>query len=59
MSESDYNKLTMAQLKEELESRGLDKTGRKADLVSRLVQHDKASGTEGMYSSGRFLVDTG
>merc|ERR1712062_274997 len=48
MSEAEYNKLTIAQLREELDKRSLDKTGRKAELVSRLAEHDKELGTEVM-----------
>lgn len=38
----DYKKLTLPQLKELLETIGLDSTGRKkADLIQRLTEHDE------------------
>ena len=41
MSEKvDYNKLTMPLLKVELQKRGLDQSGKKADLVLRLEAND-------------------
>lgn len=33
----DWNKLTIPQLKEQLKKRGLDQSGKKADLIGRLV----------------------
>lgn len=38
---SEWGDLTVAQLKEELVSRGLETTGRKSDLVSRLDANDR------------------
>ena len=38
---SEWNDLTIQQLKEELIGRGLETTGRKADLVARLDASDK------------------
>jgi poly [ADP-ribose] polymerase len=40
----DYNKLTVAKLKEELTKRGLETDGKKADLVSRLEEDDNTNG---------------
>ena len=34
-------KQTVVQLKEELSKRGLDTTGKKADLIERLLKNDK------------------
>lgn len=43
MSEvTDWNKLTIPQLKEHLKKRGLDQSGKKADLIGRLVVSDQA-----------------
>ena len=41
----NYKKLTVAQLKEELMSRCLETTGKKADLITRLEDHDKELGS--------------
>ena len=38
---SEWEDLTVVQLKEELEGRGLETTGRKADLIARLVENDQ------------------
>ena len=38
---AEWNKLTVNQLKAELQQRGLENTGKKADLVSRLEQYVK------------------
>lgn len=38
---SEWEDLTVAQLKEELVGRGLETTGRKADLVARLEANDR------------------
>lgn len=44
MSEvTDWNKLTIPQLKEHLKKRGLDQAGKKADLISRLVASDQGT----------------
>lgn len=43
---SDYSSNTVNQLKEILESRGLPTTGKKADLVERLVEADKSTETQ-------------
>ncbi|CAH6720952.1 protein Tho1p [[Candida] jaroonii] len=43
---SDYSSNTVNQLKEILESRGLPTTGKKADLVERLVEADKSGEVE-------------
>jgi SAP domain-containing ribonucleoprotein len=40
---TDYNSLTVADLKKVLQERSLPTTGKKADLVARLEEHDKAS----------------
>ena len=40
----EWNKMTVAQLKTECTNRGLDITGKKADLVQRLAEH-QATGT--------------
>ena len=42
---SEWEDLTVAQLKEELEGRGLELTGRKADLIARLVENDQRNST--------------
>ena len=44
----DYSKKTVAELKEILESRSLPATGKKADLVARLADADKAAESNGM-----------
>lgn len=41
---SEWEDLTVAELKEELTSRGLETTGRKADLVARLEASDRGTG---------------
>ena len=38
-----WNDLTVPQLKEELTVRGLETTGKKADLIARLEQYDKGT----------------
>lgn len=40
---ANYSKMKVAELKQELEIRGLDATGKKADLVSRLEDDDKGA----------------
>jgi SAP domain len=40
-----YQSRTVAELKLELKSRGLRQTGRKDDLINRLVEHDRTRGT--------------
>lgn len=40
MSDKEYFKMTVPMLKEELKRRGLEQSGKKADLVSRLEAHD-------------------
>ena len=40
---SDYSKKKNAELEELLKARGLSHTGRKADLIERLLNHDKSS----------------
>ena len=37
--EVDYNELTVAELKELLEQRGLSTSGKKADLIKRLQEN--------------------
>lgn len=44
-SDVDPAKMKVAELKEELEKRGLDSTGKKADLVSRLEDALNSSNT--------------
>lgn len=39
-SSQDYNKLKLAELKKECKNRGLDESGKKADLVNRLQDDD-------------------
>ena len=42
MSETpkNWNKLTVADLKDELQTRGLPTSGRKSELIDRLILHD-------------------
>jgi len=40
---TDYNKLTVVKLKEELKQRGLQQTGLKAALIARLTEYDAQS----------------
>ena len=49
--ESDYGKMTVAQLKNELERRGAKVTGRKKELIERLESYDKHSNFAGPSSS--------
>lgn len=37
----DFNKLTVAELKKNLASRGLSQDGKKQDLISRLTENEK------------------
>ena len=39
MEDSKYSKMTVAQLKNECTNRGLDTTGKKADLLQRIVEN--------------------
>jgi len=39
----DYSKLKVTELKERLSSRSLPVSGKKEDLIARLVEHDKSS----------------
>ena len=39
----DFDKMKVAELKEELESRGLDTSGKKADLIARLKADEAGS----------------
>lgn len=41
----DWNKLTVGQLKAKLKEHGLDLSGKKADLVGRLLAHDEGTHT--------------
>lgn len=41
MADFDWNKLTIPQLKEQLKKRGLDQSGKKADLIGRLVANNQ------------------
>lgn len=53
MSEAtDWNKLTIPQLKEQLKKRGLDQTGKKADLISRLLISEQADEDESKKTKG-------
>ncbi|KAL9633988.1 MAG: hypothetical protein Q9164_004363, partial [Protoblastenia rupestris] len=45
---SDYTKFTVAKLKEELDRRGLPKSGLKAALIHRLIEADAESKEEGV-----------
>lgn len=45
---SEYSKKTVAELQEILKSRSLPTSGKKADLIARLTEADKASQAEGM-----------
>lgn len=44
---SEYSKKTVADLQEILKSRGLASSGKKADLIARLTEADKAAESEG------------
>ena len=44
---AEYSKRTVADLTEILKSRGLATTGKKADLIARLTEADKAAETTG------------
>lgn len=44
---AEYSKKTVAELQEILKSRGLASSGKKADLVARLNEADKAAESEG------------
>lgn len=46
MGRADYEAKTVPELQKELERRGLDTDGRKAELVDRLVDDDKAKAEE-------------
>jgi SAP domain-containing ribonucleoprotein len=49
---ADYTQLKVPDLKKLLSERGLAISGNKADLISRLQEHDKEPGSgAGMYSS--------
>ena len=41
MSQSDYNNMLVAELKQELENFGLPTSGKKSDLIERLMSHSK------------------
>lgn len=43
---AEYSKKTVAELQEILKSRGLPISGKKADLIARLSEADKAAETE-------------
>jgi SAP domain-containing ribonucleoprotein len=47
---ADWNRLTVLQLKGELKSRGLPLSGKKADLVERLVSYEETDGESGCES---------
>ena len=38
---TDWNRLTVSELKEELQNRGLEATGKKAELVARIEQSEE------------------
>ena len=42
MSDQDYTKLTVPQLRAALSERGLDDKGKKTDLIKRLLEHDES-----------------
>lgn len=44
---AEYSKKTVADLQEILKSRGLASSGKKADLIARLTEADKAAETKG------------
>lgn len=47
---AEYSKKTVADLTEILKSRGLPTSGKKADLIARLAEADKAAETTGKLS---------
>ena len=47
---SEYSKKTVADLQEILKTRGLPTSGKKADLIARLTEADKAADTTGKTS---------
>jgi SAP domain-containing ribonucleoprotein len=50
---ADWTKLTVFQLREELKRRGLPVSGRKAELVERLVFYEETDGESDGRRSGR------
>ncbi|MFD5697449.1 SAP domain-containing protein [Streptomyces lasiicapitis] len=46
VAEPDYEAWTVEQLKDQLDTRGLSKTGKKDDLVLRLLEDDEAHAAE-------------
>jgi hypothetical protein len=53
----DYQKKTVAELTEILKGRSLPHSGKKADLIARLNEADKAAeASEGMRNSNDFLI---
>ncbi|KAK2149129.1 hypothetical protein LSH36_466g02045 [Paralvinella palmiformis] len=54
---AEWNKLTVNQLKAELQQRGLENTGKKADLVSRLEQYVKAEKPEKMNTDDQDIME--
>lgn len=52
---AEYSKKTVAELQEILKSRGLASSGKKADLIARLAEADKAAESKGKQTpSSRF-----
>lgn len=49
---AEYSKKTVADLTEILKSRGLGTSGKKADLIARLTEADKAAETTGELRMG-------
>lgn len=56
---ADWKRLTVFQLREELKRRGLPVSGRKAELVERLVFYEETDGESDGRSSGKSDGESG
>ena len=55
-AKQDYTKMTVAQLKAALSAKGLDLTGRKSDLIERLLEHAEPEKEQGNTCATYFAV---